>query len=95
MQKRAIRADALERLLEFGREAFDRGGGLVLNFDKAARRRLTRAAPWGQGAGAAAAQTVARVESIERSASFIRLSPVSGTNSARARVYFRVQISSF
>jgi hypothetical protein len=45
MQQRAIRADALERLLEFGREAFDRRGGVVLYFDKAARRRLAHAAP--------------------------------------------------
>jgi len=44
MQQRAIRADALERLLEFGREAFDHRGGAVLYFDKAARRRLARAA---------------------------------------------------
>ena len=43
MQQRAIRADALERLLEFGREAFDHRGGVVLYFDKAARRRLSRA----------------------------------------------------
>ena len=41
---RAIRADALEHLLEFGREAFDHHGGVVLYFDKAARRRLSRAA---------------------------------------------------
>ena len=45
MQQRAIRADALEHLLEFGREAFDHHGGVVLYFDKAARRRLSRAAP--------------------------------------------------
>ena len=45
MQQRAIRADALERLLEFGREAFDHRGGVVLYFDKAARRRLARTAP--------------------------------------------------
>ena len=45
MQQRAIRADALERLLEFGREAFDHRGGVVLYFDKAARRRLARASP--------------------------------------------------
>ncbi|TAK52680.1 MAG: DUF4258 domain-containing protein [Betaproteobacteria bacterium] len=42
MQQRAIRADALERLLEFGRETFDHRGGVVLYFDKAARRRLSR-----------------------------------------------------
>ena len=45
MQKRAISADALERLLEFGREAFDHHGHVVLYFDKTARRRLARAAP--------------------------------------------------
>ena len=45
MQQRAIRTDALERLLEFGREAFDHYGGVVLYFDKAARRRLIRATP--------------------------------------------------
>ena len=45
MQQRAIRADALDCLLEFGREAFDHRGGVVLYFDKAARRRLARAAP--------------------------------------------------
>jgi hypothetical protein len=45
MQQRAIRTDVLERLLEFGREAFDHRGGVVLYFDKAARRRLSRAAP--------------------------------------------------
>lgn len=45
MQQRAIRADAIERLLEFGREAFDHRGGVVLYFDKAARCRLARAAP--------------------------------------------------
>lgn len=39
MQQRAIRADAIERLLEFGRVAFDHRGGVVLYFDKAARRR--------------------------------------------------------
>lgn len=45
MQQRAIRADALERLLEFGREAFDHRGCVMLYFDKAAHRRLARAAP--------------------------------------------------
>ena len=45
MQQRAIRPETLERLLEFGREAFDHNGGVVLYFDKAARRRLTRIAP--------------------------------------------------
>lgn len=47
MQQRAIRSEALERLLEFGREAFDHRGAVVLYFDKAARRRLLRS-----GAGA-------------------------------------------
>ncbi len=51
MQQRAIRADALERLLEFGREAFDHRGGVVLYFDKAARRRLSRAAPGAKDLG--------------------------------------------
>ncbi len=37
MQQRAIRADALDRLLEFGREAFDHHGAVILYFDKAAR----------------------------------------------------------
>jgi hypothetical protein len=45
MQQRAIGAAALERLLEFGREAFDHHGAVVVYFDKAARRRLARAAP--------------------------------------------------
>lgn len=45
MQQRAIRAEALERLLEFGREAFDHRGGVLIYFDKIARRRLSRAAP--------------------------------------------------
>lgn len=45
MQQRGIRAEALERLLEFGREAFDHRGNVVLYFDKAARRRLARTAP--------------------------------------------------
>ena len=45
MQQRAIRADALDCLLEFGREAFDHRGGVVLYFDKAARRRLLRSDP--------------------------------------------------
>ncbi len=46
MQQRGIGADALECLLEFGREAFDhRGHAVVLYFDKRARGRLARAAP--------------------------------------------------
>lgn len=44
MRQRGIGADALDRLLEFGREAFDHHGGTLLYFDKAARRRLERAA---------------------------------------------------
>lgn len=44
MQQRGIGADALEALLDYGREAFDHRGGVVLYFDKAARRRLARAA---------------------------------------------------
>jgi hypothetical protein len=49
MQQRAIRADALELLFEYGREAFDHRGGVVLYFDKAARRRLQHAAPRASG----------------------------------------------
>jgi len=45
MQQRGIRPQALERLLEFGREAFDHHGAVVLYFDKAARRRLLRSDP--------------------------------------------------
>jgi hypothetical protein len=46
MQQRCIRADALDRLLEFGREAFDhRGHAVIVYFDKRARRRLARAEP--------------------------------------------------
>ena len=45
MQQRTIRPEVLERLLEFGREAFDHHGGVVIYFDKAARRRLSRSAP--------------------------------------------------
>ena len=45
MQQRGIRPDAVEYLLQFGREAFDHRGGVVLYFDKAARRRFARAAP--------------------------------------------------
>ena len=45
MQQRAIRAEVLDRLLEFGREAFDHRGCVTLYFDKAARRRLARVAP--------------------------------------------------
>jgi hypothetical protein len=46
MQQRGIGPEALECLLEFGREAFDhRGHAVVLYFDKKARRRLARAEP--------------------------------------------------
>lgn len=39
MKSRGIRPEALEALLEFGRERFDHHGGVVLYFDKRARRR--------------------------------------------------------
>lgn len=39
MKNRGIRPEALEALLEFGRESFDHHGGVVLYFDKRARRR--------------------------------------------------------
>jgi hypothetical protein len=42
MQQRGIRAEALERLLDYGREAFDHRGHVVVYFDKAARRRVER-----------------------------------------------------
>lgn len=45
MQQRAIRPETLDYLMAFGREAFDHRGGMVLYFDKAARRRLARARP--------------------------------------------------
>jgi hypothetical protein len=45
MQQRGIPAEALDCLLDFGREAFDHHGGVVIYFDKAARRRLSRATP--------------------------------------------------
>lgn len=50
MQQRAIRADALECLLEYGREAFDHRGGVILYLDKAARRRIARDGALGQSA---------------------------------------------
>ncbi len=43
MQQRGIPVEALDCLLDFGREAFDHHGGVVLYFDKAARRQLSRA----------------------------------------------------
>jgi hypothetical protein len=49
MQQRAIRTEALELLFEYGREAFDHRGGVVLYFDKAARRRLQHATPRAKG----------------------------------------------
>ena len=45
MQQRGISTDALDHLLEFGHESFDHHGGVVLYFDKAAKRRLTLAEP--------------------------------------------------
>jgi hypothetical protein len=45
MQQRAIRPEALDLLFEFGREAFDHHGAVVLYFDKAARQRLLRSDP--------------------------------------------------
>lgn len=39
MKGRGIRPAALEALMEFGREAFDHHGGVVLYFDKRTRRR--------------------------------------------------------
>lgn len=42
MQQRGIGPDALECLLEYGREAFDHRGGVILYLDKAARRRIAR-----------------------------------------------------
>ena len=44
MQQRGIAPDALEQLLEFGREAHDHRGAVLVYFDKAARRRLAREA---------------------------------------------------
>jgi hypothetical protein len=42
MQQRGIGPEALECLLEYGREAFDHRGGVILYLDKAARRRIAR-----------------------------------------------------
>lgn len=44
MQQRGIDAEALDCILDYGREAFDHRGHVVLYFDKSARRRLARAA---------------------------------------------------
>ncbi|HEX5130186.1 MAG TPA: DUF4258 domain-containing protein [Usitatibacter sp.] len=43
MKQRGIRPEAVECLLDFGRDSFDHRGGVVLYLDKAARRRLARA----------------------------------------------------
>ena len=43
MQQRGIPHAALECLLEYGRVQHDRHGGAIVFFDKAARRRLSRA----------------------------------------------------
>lgn len=43
MQQRGISPQALEALLDFGREAHDHRGCRVLLFDKRARRRAERA----------------------------------------------------
>ena len=40
MQQRGIAGDALEHMLEFGREAHDHRGAMLVYFDKASRRRL-------------------------------------------------------
>ena len=40
MQQRGIRAEALEALLDHGRESFDHRGGVLLYLDKPARRKL-------------------------------------------------------
>ena len=46
MKQRCISAEALDILLEYGREAFDhRGHAVILYFDKRARRKLARAQP--------------------------------------------------
>jgi hypothetical protein len=46
MKQRCISAEALDFLLEYGRETFDhRGHAVILYFDKRARRKLARAQP--------------------------------------------------
>jgi hypothetical protein len=46
MRQRGIRPEALERLLEFGREAFDhRRHSVVVYFDKKARKQFARKFP--------------------------------------------------
>ena len=42
LQQRGIAPEALDCLLEYGREAFDHRGGVILYLDKAARRRIAR-----------------------------------------------------
>lgn len=42
MQQRGIRPEALSCLLQYGREAHDHTGHVMIYFDKAARRRLER-----------------------------------------------------
>ena len=42
MQQRGISPDALEMLLEYGREAHDHRGARIVCFDKRSRRRLLR-----------------------------------------------------
>jgi len=43
MQQRGIPPDQVERLLDFGCEVHDRHGGVLVFFDRAARRRAERA----------------------------------------------------
>ncbi len=69
MQQRAIRPEALDCLMAFGREAFDHRGGVVLYFDKAARRRLAghgSAVLWLTGlSGAGKSSALRALEDIE------------------------------
>ena len=43
MQQRGIPSERVERLLAFGCEVHDRHGGVIVYFDRAARRRAERA----------------------------------------------------
>ena len=43
MQQRGIPSAQVDRLLAFGREVHDRHGGVIVYFDRAARRRAERA----------------------------------------------------
>lgn len=43
MQQRGIGADAIELVLQYGREHHDRHGGMIVCLDKRARRRMQRA----------------------------------------------------